>query len=155
MLEKELVKLLIEKKLKIATVESCSGGLIASSIASIPHSSMVFEYGFVTYSENAKNKMVGVSLNTIEQFDVVSSEVALEMAIGGQKKSKADIVVSVTGYADGGGNEISPSGTIWFGFYILGKTFTLKQFYTESRNINREKAKDFAIKTVYDWLVNN
>ena len=82
----------------------------------------------------------------------MSSEVALEMVIGGQKKTKADIVVSVTGYADGGGNEISPSGTIWFGFYILGKTFTLKQFYTKSRNINREKVKNFAIKTVYDCL---
>ena len=96
----ELVKLLTEKGLKISFAESMTGGMLASSIVDISGSSNVLERSFVTYSNQAKADILGVSLDTISQFDVVSEEVAKEMVMGLKKISGADINVAVTGYAE-------------------------------------------------------
>ena len=95
-LEETVVHTLQEKGLTIATAESCTGGLIAQRLTSVSGSSEVFGYGFVTYWEQAKAKLVGVDLAVIEKYNVVSAPVAAQMALGAAKASGADIAVSVT-----------------------------------------------------------
>ena len=101
---------------RIAVAESCTAGLVAAALTEIPGSSDVFEQGFVTYSNEAKVSMIGVSLEMIETFGAVSIAVAWAMARGALDKSGADVAVSITGVAGpGGGSEKKPVGTVVFG----------------------------------------
>lgn len=97
-----------------ATVESCTGGMVAAALTSIPGSSAVVERGFVTYSNEAKTELVGVPPAMIEKFGAVSPEVAQAMAEGGLAQSRADIVVAITGVAGPGGSEQKPEGLVCF-----------------------------------------
>jgi nicotinamide-nucleotide amidase len=102
-----------EKKLRLATAESCTGGLIAAILTETPGSSDVLERGFVTYSNAAKTEMLGVPADLIKRHGAVSEEVARAMAEGALDHSRADIAVSVTGVAGpGGGTEAKPVGLV-------------------------------------------
>jgi nicotinamide-nucleotide amidase len=110
-----LLALCRRKKLRIATAESCTGGLIAAVLTEIPGSSDVVDRGFVTYSNAAKQAMLGVSSATLDQFGAVSRETAEAMAAGALANSLAEIVVSVTGIAGpGGGSADKPVGLVHF-----------------------------------------
>jgi len=101
------------KGLKFASAESCTGGLIAALLTEIPGSSDVVDRGFVTYSNEAKNEMIGVRRELIEQFGAVSRDVALAMAEGAIAHSSADVSVAVTGVAGpGGGTATKPVGLV-------------------------------------------
>ncbi len=100
---------------KIALAESCTGGLVSAAITAIPGSSEIFEAGFVTYSNEAKNAMLGVSDDVLETFGAVSIAVAWAMARGAQMRSGADVAVAITGIAGpSGGSERKPVGTVVF-----------------------------------------
>src|SRR5689334_22129628 len=117
-----LLDLCRSKKLTIATAESCTGGLVAATLTEIPGSSDVVERGFVTYSNAAKQAMLGVPAATLEQFGAVSRETAEAMAQGALAHSPADIVVSMTGIAGpGGGTASKPVGLVHFGAAARGK----------------------------------
>jgi nicotinamide-nucleotide amidase len=105
---------------KIATAESCTGGLIAGAITDIAGSSDMFDRGFVTYSNAAKTEMLGVRAATLRQFGAVSEEVAREMADGALARSAAGLAVSVTGIAGPGGSEHKPEGRVCFGLAATG-----------------------------------
>lgn len=102
------------RRLTLATAESCTGGLIAACLTEIAGASDVFERGFVTYSNRAKEELLGVAPQTLARFGAVSRETALEMAIGAQARAKTDIAISVTGIAGpgGGGSNEKPVGLI-------------------------------------------
>jgi nicotinamide-nucleotide amidase len=101
------------KEIKIATAESCTGGLVAASLTAIPGASAVLERGFVTYSNEAKTEMLGVPAELIERRGAVSREVALAMVDGALKHSRADIAVAITGIAGpDGGSEEKPVGLV-------------------------------------------
>lgn len=109
----ELLEVCRAHKLKIATAESCTGGLIAGILTEIAGSSDVVDRGFVTYSNSAKENMLGVSKVLLEAHGAVSAEVAAAMARGALARSDADITVSVTGIAGpGGGSETKPVGLV-------------------------------------------
>ena len=110
--------------LRIATAESCTGGMVAVALTDTPGSSDAFDRGFVTYSNAAKTEMLGVNPATLAQFGAVSEEVAHEMAIGALTHSQADIAVSITGIAGPGGSEFKPEGRVCFGLAHKGKTET-------------------------------
>lgn len=99
----------------IATAESCTGGMVAAALTDIAGSSAVVERGFVTYSNDAKMEMLGVSPKTLEAHGAVSEEVALEMADGALKNAAVDLTVSITGIAGPGGSEFKPEGRVCFG----------------------------------------
>lgn len=105
---------------KLATAESCTGGMIISALTDIPGSSDVVDRGFVTYSNSAKEQMLGVATETLDRFGAVSEEVAAEMAIGALQRSDASIAVSVTGIAGPGGSEFKPEGRVCFGLAQSG-----------------------------------
>ncbi len=102
--------------LRVATAESCTGGLIAAALTHVPGSSDVVDRGFVTYSNAAKTEMLGVPAPLIEAHGAVSEAVAAAMAEGALARCPADLVVAVTGVAGpGGGSVDKPVGTVWFG----------------------------------------
>lgn len=102
---------------KLATAESCTGGLIAAACTSLAGSSDWFERGFVTYSNEAKTELLGVPPAEIAAHGAVSAEVARAMAQGALRHSRAQLAVAVTGIAGpGGGSPAKPVGTVWFGF---------------------------------------
>ena len=139
---KILVKSLKEMGLKIATAESCTGGLVAKMITDISGSSSVFEFGLVTYSNAAKKQLLGVSETTLSEFGAVSVETAKEMASGALKLSGADIAVSVTGVAGPEPSEGKPVGTVCIGVAtkenVVAKTFV---FGGKRGDIRRQSAK--------------
>ena len=98
-LDKALVETLKNKSLTITTAESCTGGMVASSIVNISGASDVFKEGYITYSNEAKERILGVKHETLEKYKAVSAETAAQMAEGAVRISKADISVSVTGVA--------------------------------------------------------
>lgn len=146
-----VVHLLLQKQYKISFAESCTGGLLASSLVGIPSASKVFDESIVTYSDTSKVKYLGVNPNTIQQYGVVSEEVAFEMAEGIVKTTNAQIGVSITGFAGPSGGSIDkPVGTVCFGFCIQEKTFTKTIYFQQmSRNEVRESATTY----VWDTLI--
>lgn len=111
----KLTDSLLAKQLKITAAESCTGGMIASLLTDLPGSSAWFERGFVTYSNLAKQEMLGIKPELIQTYGAVSKQVAEAMAKGALTHSAADISIAVTGIAGpGGGSVEKPVGTIWF-----------------------------------------
>ena len=114
LLAREVGDTLLLNHLVLTTVESCTGGWVAEAITSIAGSSSWFERGFVTYSNEAKQELVGVRKETLLQYGAVSREVAREMSLGGIDASRADLAVAVTGIAGpDGGTLQKPVGTVW------------------------------------------
>lgn len=107
--------------LRIATAESCTGGMVAAALTDVAGSSDVFERGYVTYSNAAKVELLGVSEETLAESGAVSEAVAREMAEGALTRSAADIAVSITGIAGPGGSEFKPEGRVCFGLARKGR----------------------------------
>ncbi len=125
-----VVQLLKERKLILSTAESCTGGLISAEITSVPGSSEVFGYGFVTYANEAKMKLLGVRAETLAAVGAVSEETAEQMANGARLASGADIAVSVTGIAGpDGGTPVKPVGTVYIGFSSAGNTYAQRYLF--------------------------
>ena len=118
----------------VTTAESCTGGWIAKAITDIAGSSAWFERGFVTYSNEAKSQMIGVSEATLRDNGAVSEPVVVEMAIGALRAARADYAISVSGVAgpDGGSDE-KPVGTVWFGVAsVSGQGVTRRECFAET-----------------------
>jgi len=117
----ELLALARAKGAKIATAESCTGGLIAAALTEVAGSSDVFDRGFITYSNSAKMAMLGVGAETLARVGAVSEDVAAEMAEGALRHSDATLAVSVTGIAGPGGSDFKPEGRVCFGLAQRGR----------------------------------
>ena len=105
----------------IATAESCTGGMVAAAITDVPGSSHVFDRGFVTYSNAAKQAMLGVGAATLATHGAVSEPVAREMAEGALARSAATLAVAITGIAGPGGSEFKPEGRVCFALAVQGR----------------------------------
>lgn len=138
-LEKALAGLLLEKKMTIAFAESCTGGMIAGRLVNVPGVSKAFGTGYVTYSNQAKRKLLGVKKSTLKQFGAVSAQTAKEMAQGAMFASGADMAVSVTGIAGpDGGTQSKPVGLVYIGCCIEGRTFVQEYHFLGNREKIRE-----------------
>ena len=131
----------------VATAESCTAGLVASTIASVPGASDVLRGGAVTYVDEIKNRLLGVSSETLERYTAVSSPCAREMAEGARALFQVSAAVSVTGYAGpGGGTAEDPVGTVYFGISIASGTETYRRVFAGSRDEVRWQAAAFALE---------
>jgi PncC family amidohydrolase len=156
-LVKELAIELLNNNLTIGTAESCTAGLISAAIASRSGASKYHRGGFITYATDLKEKLLDVGHNTIVDHDVVSSQVAMQMALGGLYKLECNICIAITGYAgETGGNEKVPRGTVWICIGRLGGpsiNFRYKKLElhgTRGENIETcvREALTLAIKTI-------
>ena len=137
----KIVKLLTKKKLTLSFAESCTGGLLASSITSISGSSKVFNMGLVTYSNNAKVKLLQVPKKTITKYGAVSHETCLSMVKNLSKISKANISISITGVAGpNGGSKAKPVGLVYIGLKKGNKIIVKKNLFKSKKRISIQKA---------------
>jgi PncC family amidohydrolase len=154
-LKEKLFSLLCERNLKISTAESCTGGMIGASITSIPGISAYYECGFVTYSNEAKQKLIGVNKETLDEFGAVSGETVLEMAQGALEKSGADIAVSVSGIAGpGGGTAEKPVGLVYIGCASEGKNLFEKYIFKGNREEVRQQTVNSALEMIIKRIEN-
>jgi nicotinamide-nucleotide amidase len=146
-LEATVIRLLRKKSKKLATAESCTGGLIANRLTNVPSCSEVFTHGWVTYANEAKMNQLHVSAKMLEKHGAVSEEVARAMADGALKESGADYALSVTGIAGPtGGTEEKPVGTAWLGLAVRGgNTQTLKVFHPRNRKDFKQAVSQSAL----------
>lgn len=138
---------LVDKKLTVATAESCTGGWIAKCLTDVAGSSAVFSQGVVTYSNDAKTRMLGVSDDALAAHGAVSEAVVREMAEGALRSDGADYAVAVTGIAGpGGGSEDKPVGTVWFGWAgrednKASTSVAMHQFDGDRESVRRQTVK--------------
>ena len=138
---KSLIKILTKKKLKISFAESCTGGLLASTITSISGASKIFNLGFVTYSNQAKIKILRINKNIIRKYGAVSHECCVAMVKNLSRISKANINVSITGIAGPkGGSKKKPVGLVYIGVKKGNKILINKFLFKSKKRSSIQKA---------------
>lgn len=150
---KELVRKLIEKKLIIATAESCTGGLLAKKITDVSGSSEIFEMGLVSYANRIKNEFLEVPNEVLNTVGAVSEETAKQMALGITKLAKSDIGVGITGIAGPtGGSAQKPVGLVYYSIYFKkeDKLVVKKLLLKGSRDEVREETTEIVIKEILE-----
>ena len=162
LLNKELVKhdlcglvadLLIKKKLKLVTAESCTGGMISAACTDLAGSSVWFDRGFVTYSNDAKMELLDVEARLLRRAGAVCEGVARAMVLGAIAHSHAQVAVAVTGVAGPtGGSPAKPVGTVWFGFALPGQVLTEKCHYDGDRAAVRQATVRHALERLVELL---
>lgn len=153
-LEMALTKLLIKKKYTMTTAESCTGGMIAARMVNAPGVSAVLKSGFITYANEAKEELLGVSHDTLEKFGAVSRETAEEMAEGAVKAAHTDVAIAVTGIAgpDGGTKE-KPVGLVYIGVNVRGNVEVREYHFSGSRQKIRESVTAAALTFLREKLL--
>lgn len=152
--EFEAARLLEQKKLRVTTAESCTGGLIAGALVNVPGISEWFGEGYVTYSNEAKERLLGVSHGTLETYGAVSEQTAREMAEGAAKAADADVSVVSTGIAgpDGGTAE-KPVGLVYIGCFCKGTVRVEKHLFDGDRAQVRAQSVQAALSLLRTMLV--
>jgi nicotinamide-nucleotide amidase len=139
---------------QISCAESCTGGGVGYAITSISGSSAWFKKGFITYSNDAKQDMLGVSEHTLNQHGAVSAATVEEMAAGAAKQASAEVAIAISGVAGpDGGTPDKPVGTVWFGFFINGHKLSQKLLIDGDRQTVRLKAIEFALANTLKLLL--
>lgn len=155
-LEETIVALLKEQKMTITTVESCTGGMLSARLTDVAGVSEVFKQGFITYSNKAKRKFVGVKKMTLKKYTAVSEQTAWEMARGAAILTESDVCVSVTGYAGpDAGEDGQPVGLVYIGCNVKGK-IEVEEFHFEGdRRAVREQAVVHALILLRKCILSN
>jgi nicotinamide-nucleotide amidase len=153
-LAQRLGNALSAKGWQISCAESCTGGGVGYAITSISGSSAWFKKGFITYSNNAKQDLLGVSEDTLTEHGAVSAATVEEMAAGAAKYAHAEVAIAISGVAGpDGGTPNKPVGTVWFGFFINGKNMSQKKLINGDRQTVRIKAIEFALSNTLKLLL--
>lgn len=155
-IESTVGKILKRKKLTISCAESCTGGLLASKLTDIPGSSAYVMDAIVSYSDEAKHRLLGVKKETIKKLGAVSEQTAIEMAKGIRKRSGTDIGISTTGIAGPtGARKDKPVGLVWIGYCDKKTTFAKKFIFTKDRLRNKDIMSKMALEMVRRQLTNS
>ena len=153
-IEEQVVNKLIDRGFHISFAESCTGGLCCGTLVNVSNASKVLDMSFVTYANEAKVELINVNPETIENYGVVSEQVAEEVCKGVAEKAHSEVGVGITGVAGPtGGTAKKPVGMVCFGFYVLGNVTTrTMQFGNIGRNEVRAKSVDFVFNTLAELL---
>ncbi len=146
-------QMLAERKLKVATAESCTGGLLGHCITNVPGSSDYFEGGIIAYSYDAKERLLGVHHDTLYEHGAVSAETALEMARGARKMLGADIGIAITGIAGpGGGMPGKPVGLVYIALSARASERVERYVWDSDREGNKLRSSEAALKMLIEFL---
>jgi nicotinamide-nucleotide amidase len=146
-----LGEMLTMRGFMLATAESCTGGWVAKTVTDVPGSSGWFDRGFVTYSNAAKQDMLGVTLETLSAYGAVSQPVIEEMVTGALRYSAAQVAIAVSGIAGpGGGGPDKPVGTVWVGWGLPGVRAIARRYCFDG---NREAVRAAAVRAVIEGLL--
>lgn len=152
-LEEQVVLKLKEKNWCVSTAESCTGGLISGRLVNVPGVSEVFKEGYITYSNEAKNKLLGVSVDALKEYGAVSSQVAEQMARGAMEAANAQAAVAVTGIAGpDGGTDQKPVGLVYIGCCVQGKVSVTENHFQGSREEVRQQTVVAALNLLLNCL---
>ena len=153
-LANKVVQKLIKKKLKVSFVESCTGGLLSSSITSISGSSKVFNLGLVTYSDKAKIDILKIPKKVISKYGAVSKECCLSMVKNLSKIAKANISISITGIAGpNGGTKLKPVGLVYIGIKKANKIIIKRNLFKNKNRIAIQKATTMAALHIINKII--
>ena len=152
-IENDVVDILKRNNLTIATAESCTGGLVAATLINVSGVSDILKESYITYADETKHKILGVSMETLSLYTAVSKETAEEMVRGVTKVAGTDIGISVTGIAGpDGGSEDFPVGLVYIGYQILGRVRVCRYVFAGDRAQVRLSAVDTALHTLLNLL---
>ena len=150
MIENAIGEILKAKNLRISTAESCTGGLISSLLTDVAGSSAYITLNFVTYANQAKENILGVSSETILKFGAVSEQCVKEMALGLLRITKSQIALCTSGVAGPGASENKPAGSLWIALGIEGEIYT--KFAQFDPNIERKEMKKLFAQEALEFL---
>ncbi len=153
-LAQQLAQVLLNNKCSLVTAESCTGGMVATALTDIAGCSAWLERGFVSYSNLAKQQMLGVDAKLIEDHGAVSEQVAKAMAAGALTHSAANVSLAITGIAGpSGGTKDKPVGTVWFAWQLRGQQpQASRQLFAGSRCEIRQQAVNYSLTKLIDYL---
>lgn len=152
-LEEQVVRLLSEREFTVTTAESCTGGWIAGALINVAGASDVLNEGYVTYSNEAKQRLLGVREDTLRQFGAVSEQTAAEMAAGAARAAHADVALSSTGIAGpGGGTPEKPVGLVYIGCFVRGEVQVRECRFTGNRAENRRHSVEAVLRLAAEML---
>ena len=150
----QLGEMLCKKNAKLTTAESCTGGGISEAITAVSGSSQWFEFGFVTYANSAKQQLLGVSKQTLDQYGAVSEQVVEQMAQGAIQQSRADYAIAVSGIAGPeGGTEDKPVGTVWVCWQTPTESWAQKFILSGDRQAVRKAAIKKSLQQLLQHLI--
>ena len=146
-------RMMVERKLKLATAESCTGGLLGHRITDVPGSSTYFEGGIIAYSYEAKERLLGVHHDTLYEHGAVSAETALEMARGARRELGTDIGISITGIAGpGGGMPGKPVGLVYIALSARNSERVEHYIWDDDREGNKRRSAQVALEMLKEFL---
>jgi nicotinamide-nucleotide amidase len=152
-MKERIAEVMLQREWLLSTAESCTGGMIAAACTDLAGSSAWFERGFVTYSNEAKTEMLGVTAEWIARHGAVSEEVVRAMAQGAIRHSRATVAIAVTGVAGpSGGTRAKPVGTVWFGFMLDGQLSSEVQHFGGDRAAVRLATVQHALQRLMQLL---
>ncbi len=152
-LEKAVVELLVANKLTVTCAESCTGGMLSARLVNVPGVSDVYKSGFITYSNKAKRRLLGVKKSTLQKYSAVSAQTAKEMVKGAALAAQADVAVAVTGVAGPDGTKEKPAGLVYIACSVKGDV-TVKEFHFQgNRSKNREAATSAALRLMRSCIL--
>ena len=153
MLEEKVIAELTRQNLTITTAESCTGGLIAATLINVSGASMVLKEGYITYSNESKERILSVRRETLQKYGAVSRQVAEQMAEGAAKVAGADAVLAATGIAGpDGGTEEKPVGLVYIGCYFKGRTVVQENLLRGNREEVRRQTVEAALALLLDCM---
>ena len=150
-MKKKIVRKLIARKITISVAESCTGGLVASEIISIPNSSKIFNLGLITYSNKSKEKVLNIKKKNLIKFGAVSPQICTEMVENLYKITKSKICISTTGIAGpSGGSALKPVGLVYIGLKYKKKSKIFKFYF--KKKLSRNKIQKLTVNKVLNLL---
>ena len=154
LIEEKVVDKLKEKKFHVACAESCTGGMIASTLVNVAGVSDVLDVSFVTYADAAKHRLLGVAEDALQTYGAVSRQVAEQMAAGAARAAGAQAAVAVTGIAGpDGGTPQKPVGLVYIGCSVSGKVVVTENHFKGNRAEIRKQTTQAALELLYDCLI--
>jgi len=150
-LTKQIAIMLIDTGLSLTTAESCTGGRLAAALCAEADTAEFYDIGIITFSNNAKQKMLGVQASTLEKYTAVSEQTVVEMSEGARVRAGTDISIAISGYAGpDGGEDGTPAGTIWFAWNFRGQIVTKRTIFTGGCQDVIEKAICYSLQVLVE-----